>query len=109
VRLALNQRVAILLHEGIVGTTGKTGMSLIRYSEAPIVVAIDRENVGKSLKELTGIKRDVPIVRSVSDALKYEPQILVIGMIIGTKLKMPYWGGCQLSMVCTRLWQIFLS
>jgi uncharacterized NAD-dependent epimerase/dehydratase family protein len=92
VRLALNQRVAILLHEGIVGTTGKTGMSLIRYSEAPIVVAIDRENVGKSLKELTGIKRDVPIVRSVSDALKYEPQILVIGIAPkGGVLPDDYW------------------
>ena len=91
-RLALNQRVAILLHEGIVGTTGKTGMSLIRYSEAPIVVAIDRENAGKSLKELTGIKRDVPIVRSVSDALKYEPQILVIGIAPkGGVLPDDYW------------------
>jgi uncharacterized NAD-dependent epimerase/dehydratase family protein len=92
VRLALNQRVAILLHEGIVGTTGKTGMSLIRYSEAPIVVAIDRENVGKSLQELTGIKRDVPIVRSVADALKYEPQILVIGIAPkGGVLPDDYW------------------
>jgi uncharacterized NAD-dependent epimerase/dehydratase family protein len=92
VRLALNQRVAILLHEGVVGTTGKTGMSLIRYSEAPIVAAIDRENAGKSLQELTGIKRDVPIVRSLADALKYEPQILVIGIAPkGGVLPDDYW------------------
>lgn len=79
-RLPLNQRVAILLHEGISGTVGKTGLSLLRYSEAQIVVAIDRECPGRSLSELTGIKRDVPIVASVAEALEYKPEVLVIGI-----------------------------
>jgi uncharacterized NAD-dependent epimerase/dehydratase family protein len=80
VRLALNQRVAILLHEGIKGPRGKTGLSLLRYSEATIVTAIDRETAGQSLFELTGIKRDVPIVSSVAASLEYQPQVLVIGI-----------------------------
>lgn len=80
VRLALNQRVAILLHEGINGPYGKTGLSILRYAEAPIVAAIDRECAGKSLTELTGIKRDVPIVSSVAAALEYKPEVLVIGI-----------------------------
>jgi len=80
VRLPLNQRVAILLHEGILGSHGKTGLSILRYSEAPIVAVIDRVCAGKSLLELTGIKRDVPIVPSVAAALKYQPQVLVIGI-----------------------------
>lgn len=79
-RLGLNQRVSILLHEGVVGTTGKTGLSLLRYSEAPIVAIIDREHSGQSLEKLTGIKRNVPIVASVAEALKFEPQVLVIGI-----------------------------
>lgn len=79
-RLPLNQRVAILLHEGILGSHGKTGLSILRYSEAPIVAVIDRVCAGKSLLELTGIKRDVPIVPSVAAALKYQPQVLVIGI-----------------------------
>ncbi|YAF94515.1 MAG: DUF1611 domain-containing protein [Nodularia sp. CChRGM 3473] len=79
-RLPLNQRIAILLHEGISGTQGKTGLSLLRYSEAPIVALIDRESAGKSVPELTGIKRDVPIVASVAAALEYKPEILVIGI-----------------------------
>jgi uncharacterized NAD-dependent epimerase/dehydratase family protein len=92
VRLALNQRVAILLHEGIVGTHGKTGLSLLRYSEAPIVAAIDRQSAGKSLSELTGIKRDVPIVSSVAAALEYKPQVLVIGIAPkGGVLPDDYW------------------
>ena len=79
-RLALNQRVAILLHEGVKGTQGKTGLSLLRYSEAPIVAVIDRTCAGQSLSELTLIKRDVPIVASVAAALEYQPQVLVIGI-----------------------------
>ena len=79
-RLPLNQRIAILLHEGTAGTQGKTGLSLLRYSEAPIVAVIDRECAGKSLPAITGIKRDVPIVESVAASLEYKPQVLVIGI-----------------------------
>ncbi|MBW4560329.1 MAG: DUF1611 domain-containing protein [Mojavia pulchra JT2-VF2] len=79
-RLPLNQRIAILLHEGTTGTQGKTGLSILRYSEAPIVAVIDRECAGKSLPELTGIKRNVPIVASVAAALEYKPEVLVIGI-----------------------------
>ncbi|MBD2693414.1 DUF1611 domain-containing protein [Anabaena catenula] len=79
-RLPLNQRIAILLHEGLSGANGKTGLSILRYSEAPVVAVIDRESVGKSLPELTGIKRDVPIVASLAAALQYQPEVLVIGI-----------------------------
>ncbi|BAZ28849.1 hypothetical protein NIES4074_12840 [Cylindrospermum sp. NIES-4074] len=79
-RLPLNQRIAVLLHEGVSGSQGKTGLSLLRYSDAPIVVVIDRESAGKSLPELTGLKRDVPIVASVAAALEYKPEVLVIGI-----------------------------
>jgi uncharacterized NAD-dependent epimerase/dehydratase family protein len=80
VRLPLNKNIAILLHEGLSGTQGKTGLSLLRYSESPIVAVIDRECVGKSVPELTGIKRDIPVVGSVSAALQYQPEVLVIGI-----------------------------
>jgi len=92
VRIALNQRVAILLHEQIKGTHGKTGLAILRYSEAQIVAVIDRENAGQSLTELTGIKRNVPIVSSVADSLQYKPEVLVIGMAPkGGVLPDDYW------------------
>nr|WP_242038779.1 DUF1611 domain-containing protein [Anabaena lutea] len=78
--MPLNQKTAILLHEGLNGANGKTGLSILRYSEAPVVAVIDRESVGKSLPELTGIKRDVPIVASLAAALQYQPEVLVIGI-----------------------------
>lgn len=73
-------RVAVLLHGGIRGTQGKTGLALLRYSEAEIVAVIDRDCPGQSLKELTGISRDVPIVASVTDALPHQPTVLAIGI-----------------------------
>jgi uncharacterized NAD-dependent epimerase/dehydratase family protein len=79
-RLTANHRVAILLHEGILGPGGKTGLTLLRYSEATIVAAIDRECAGRSLPELTGIPRDVPIVDSVAAAFPYQPNVLAIGI-----------------------------
>ncbi len=91
-RLALNQKIAILLHEGIKGTHGKTGLSVLRYSEAPIVALIDRQCPGESLPELTGMKRNVPIVASVAAALDYKPQVLVIGIApSGGVLPDDYW------------------
>ena len=75
-----NQRVAILLHDGIKGAHGKTGVALLRYSEAQIVAVIDRQCAGKSLSKLTGINRDVPIVATVEKALAYKPDVLTIGI-----------------------------
>jgi hypothetical protein len=71
--LTAHDRVAILLHEGLQNSKGKTGISLLRYSDIPIVAVIDQESVGKSLLELTGIDRDVPIVESIADALPHQP------------------------------------
>ncbi len=79
-RLKADQRVAILLHDGIKGTQGKTGLALLRYSEAPIVVVIDRQCAGDSLPALTGIARDVPIIATVAEALTYAPDVLAIGI-----------------------------
>lgn len=75
-----DQKLAILLHEGIRGIHGKTGLTLLRYSESPIVAVIDKECAGESLPELTRIDRDAPIVASVTDALQYNPDVLAIGV-----------------------------
>jgi uncharacterized NAD-dependent epimerase/dehydratase family protein len=75
-----NGKVAILLHQGIIGNSGKTGLAFLRYSQASVVAAIDSQCAGQSLSELTGISRQVPIVASVAEALAYSPDILLIGI-----------------------------
>jgi len=79
-QLTAQHRVAILLHEGIRGEHGKTGLTFLRYSEAAIAAVIDQQCVGESLARLRGIKRDVPIVENVTAALAYHPDVLLIGI-----------------------------
>ncbi|HEY9696628.1 MAG TPA: DUF1611 domain-containing protein [Trichocoleus sp.] len=73
-------RLAILLHEGTQSSKGKTGISLLRYSENPIVAVVDYACPGQSLSALTGIAKDIPIVASVIDSLAYQPTVLAIGI-----------------------------
>jgi uncharacterized NAD-dependent epimerase/dehydratase family protein len=78
--LTPNHRLAILLHEGITGLQGKTGLTLMRYSQSQVVCAIDRTVAGQSVRVLTGIDRDIPIVDSIESALAYQPDVLAIGI-----------------------------
>jgi uncharacterized NAD-dependent epimerase/dehydratase family protein len=78
--LTAKHRVAILLHEGISGKHGKTGLAFLRYSETQIVAVIDERCVGKSLVELTQIPQNAPIVADVREALAYKPDVLLIGI-----------------------------
>jgi uncharacterized NAD-dependent epimerase/dehydratase family protein len=79
-RLTAEHRVAILLHEGIRGSHGKTGLAYLRYGEANVVAVIDAQCAGESLPELTKINRKIPIVSSLAAALPYQPEVLVIGI-----------------------------
>jgi uncharacterized NAD-dependent epimerase/dehydratase family protein len=89
--LQANHRVAILLHEGIRGTQGKTGLALLRYREAQIVAVIDRECAGESLSQLTGIPCSAPIVASVDATLPYQPDVLAIGIAPSGGILPPAW------------------
>lgn len=78
--LKSHHRLAILLHDGIRGSHGKTGLALLRFSNAKIVAVIDRQSAGESLLELTGIPQSAPIVATVAEALHYQPDVLAIGI-----------------------------
>ena len=75
-----SDRIAILMHNGLTGPKGKTGISLLRYSQNPIVAAIDEAAVGESVKALTGIDKDIPVFASLQDALAMKPTVLAIGL-----------------------------
>ncbi len=84
-------RIAILLHNGILGPKGKTGLTMLRYSRKNIVAVIDRECAGRQLKECAGIDREVPVVGSLQEALNYRPDVLVIGAAPSGGLLPPDW------------------
>jgi uncharacterized NAD-dependent epimerase/dehydratase family protein len=73
-------RVAVLLHQGIQGSQGKTGMAFIRFCTSSIAVIIDAHSAGQSFRDLTGVSCDAPIVASVQDALAFNPDVLLIGI-----------------------------
>lgn len=75
-----DDRIVILMHQGLNGAKGKTGISLLRYSQNPIVAVIDEAAAGESVLALTGIARDVPVVSSLKAALALDPTVLAIGL-----------------------------
>lgn len=75
-----HRKQAILLHHGLKSRNGKTGLSLLRYSDAEIVAVIDKDSPGESVEKLTGIPRNVPVVASIQEALAYQPEVLALGI-----------------------------
>ncbi|MFP4177067.1 MAG: DUF1611 domain-containing protein [Candidatus Brocadiia bacterium] len=73
-------KVAILLHHGILGPKGKTGLTMLRYGRQDIVAVIDRECAGRPLEKCAGIDRDVPVVETVEKAAELGADVLVIGI-----------------------------
>lgn len=98
-KLTSGQKAAILQHGGLTGVVnGKTGLSLLRYSEAEIVVVIDEENAGRSLREITGLPlvKDIPIVATTHEALRFQPDVLAIGVAFsGGKLPEAWLGAVR--------------
>ncbi len=78
--LTPDHRIALLMHEGTDNPGGKTGLSMLRYSPLDIVAVVDNQHPGKSVRAVTGIERDVPIVESVAAAMSYQPTVLAIGI-----------------------------
>jgi uncharacterized NAD-dependent epimerase/dehydratase family protein len=67
-RLTPENRLALLMHDAVGRGDGKMGYGLMRYGVAPIIAVIDRAKAGQSLRELTGIPYEAPIVATVAEA-----------------------------------------
>lgn len=80
-----DDKLALLMHDGLTSDRGKTGLVLLRFAPQRVAVVIDQKHVGGSLTQLTGIplEKDVPIVGSAADALRYGAQTLAIGIAPG--------------------------
>lgn len=94
-------RLAILLHGGIKGIHGKTGLALIRFATERVAVVIDSQTAGEDLGELTGIplERRIPIVSTVEEALNYGPETMALGLAaLGGKLPQDWVGQLQVAL-----------
>jgi uncharacterized NAD-dependent epimerase/dehydratase family protein len=78
--LTPDQPVVLLQHHGLDTLRGKTGLAMLRYWPGPFVAVIDPDQAGRSIEEVTGIPRPVPIVASMADALRHNPAVAVVGL-----------------------------
>ncbi len=78
--LTSEHRVVLLQHGGLADLSGKTGLTLLRYRRGPVVAVVDPDQAGRSLRDVTGIDRDVPVVASLAEALATGPEVAVIGL-----------------------------
>lgn len=78
--LRAEDRIVLLQHGALDSLTGKTGLSMLRHRQGPIVAVIDPGHAGAALEAVTGIPRSIPVVASLQDALPYAPEVAVVGL-----------------------------
>ena len=73
------QKIAIYAEANMGLINAKMAEGIIRYGRNPVACVIDSQAVGKSLKELCKIDRDIPIVATLDDAIGLGAEVLVLG------------------------------
>ncbi|MDE0298850.1 MAG: DUF1611 domain-containing protein [Candidatus Poribacteria bacterium] len=71
----------VVLAEGSLGILeSKTATVLVRYLPDNVVAVVDSENAGKDVSDVLEIGEGIPVVASLSEALKFQPTMLAIGI-----------------------------
>jgi uncharacterized NAD-dependent epimerase/dehydratase family protein len=71
--LAPDAPLVLLQHGGLDNLGGKTGLAMLRYRQGPIAAVIDPDHAGQDLERVSGIRRAVPVVASMRQALALLP------------------------------------
>jgi uncharacterized NAD-dependent epimerase/dehydratase family protein len=75
-----DSKLALLMTGYLRLRNGKMGFGLLRYSQNPIACVIASDEVGGSLREITGLDTDVPIVADVAAARALGADVMVIAV-----------------------------
>ena len=76
------RRIAILAEGAFEWHYGKTATGVIRYGKDTVVAVIDSTKAGQDVSQALGdaIGRGIPVVRDINEALRYQPDTLLIGI-----------------------------
>ena len=76
------RRIAILAEGMFEWHYGKTATGVIRYGQDPVVAVIDSTKAGQDVAQALGAALGVgiPVVRDIHEALRHEPDTLLIGI-----------------------------
>jgi uncharacterized NAD-dependent epimerase/dehydratase family protein len=70
----------VVLSEGCFGTSqSKLALGVMRYGQWPTVAVIDSTQSGQTVRSLTGIACEAPLVASFAEALRLAPKALLLG------------------------------
>jgi uncharacterized NAD-dependent epimerase/dehydratase family protein len=75
-----DRRLAILAEGQFSFHHGKTAVGVIRYGREPVAAIIDSTQAGRTVRDVLGLPRDIPIVASLEEALAHRPTALLIGI-----------------------------
>lgn len=75
----LNARLIIYAPEALGKDSSKTAEGVLRYGKNPVLAVIDNKQAGKTVRAVTGIPNDAPVVASMDEALKLKPDALLLG------------------------------
>jgi len=76
------RRIAILAEGAFERHTGKTATGVIRYGKDTVVAVIDSTRAGQDVSQALGdsLGKGIPVVRDIHEALKYQPDTVLIGI-----------------------------
>jgi uncharacterized NAD-dependent epimerase/dehydratase family protein len=86
-----SRRVVHLAEGNFALRSAKMSVGVIRYGIHESVAIIDSLQVGKTSQEIIGAGGDIPVVASLDDALKYDPEVLLIGITPTGGVLPPEW------------------
>ncbi|MFC2171486.1 DUF1611 domain-containing protein [Acidobacteriota bacterium] len=74
-------RRIVILAEGHLSPLGsKTANCVIRFAPQNVVAVLDSTNGGRRVADILGYGGDIPVVASIDEGLRYEPDALLIGI-----------------------------
>ncbi|GAC1345867.1 MAG: DUF1611 domain-containing protein [Ktedonobacteraceae bacterium] len=76
------RRIAILAEGALEWHYGKTAIGVIRYGKDTVVAVIDSTKAGQDVSQALNapLGKGIPVVQNISEALKYQPDALLIGI-----------------------------
>ena len=75
-----SHRIAILAEGSFGVLESKTATVLVRYLPDNVVAVIDSENAGRDVSEVIEIGEGIPVVSDLTEALRFNPTMLAIGI-----------------------------
>lgn len=80
-RRPLAERRLVILAEGSFGVLeSKTAAGYLRYHPQSCVAVLDSTKAGRDVGDVLGYARGIPIVATLDEALKFNPDVLLIGI-----------------------------